>query len=72
MEVLDLASAVRNRRRELNLTQEELADLAQVAERTVRAIEAGKQTIRLDKAVQVLGAIGLEFAVQVHVPKALR
>ena len=68
--MLDLASAVRNRRRELNLTQEELADLAQVAERTVRAIEAGKQTIQLDKAVQVLGAIGLEFAVQVHVPES--
>ncbi|WJY67458.1 Helix-turn-helix protein [Corynebacterium auris] len=69
---MDLAAAVRTRRRELNLTQEELADLAQVAERTVRAIEAGKQTVQLDKAVQVLSAIGLELAVQVHVPEALR
>ncbi|WP_290342698.1 type II toxin-antitoxin system Y4mF family antitoxin [Corynebacterium auris] len=70
--MVDLAAAVRTRRRELNLTQEELADLAQVAERTVRAIEAGKQTVQLDKAVQVLSAIGLELAVQVHVPEALR
>ncbi|WP_019194375.1 helix-turn-helix domain-containing protein [Corynebacterium timonense] len=69
---MDLAEAVRRRRRELNLTQEELAELAQVAERTVRAIEAGKQTVQLDKASQVLSAIGLEFSVQVHVPEALR
>ncbi|MDY5786203.1 MULTISPECIES: type II toxin-antitoxin system Y4mF family antitoxin [unclassified Corynebacterium] len=69
---MDLATAVRTRRRELKLTQEELADLAQVAERTVRAIEAGKQTVQLDKALQVLRAVGLEFAVQVHVPEALR
>lgn len=69
---MDLAAAVRTRRRELNLTQEELADLAQVAERTVRAIEVGKQTVQLDKATQVLSAIGLELAVQVHVPEALR
>lgn len=69
---MDLAAAVRTRRRELNLTQEELADLAQVAERTVRAIEAGKQTVQLDKATQVLSAIGLELTVQVRVPEALR
>ncbi|WP_425292324.1 helix-turn-helix domain-containing protein [Corynebacterium mayonis] len=39
---------MRTRRRELNLTQENLADLAQVAEHAVRAIEAGKQTAQLD------------------------
>ena len=40
--MMDLGEVVRGRRRELNLTQEELAGLAQVAERTVRAIESGK------------------------------
>lgn len=70
--MMDLGEVVRGRRRELNLTQEELADLAQVAERTVRAIESGKRTVRLDKAVQVLSAIGLELTVQVHVPEAIR
>lgn len=70
--LLNLAEIVRKRRRELNLTQEELADLAQVAERTIRAIESGKQTVQLDKASQVLSAIGLEFTVQTHVPEVLR
>ncbi|AEI10155.1 hypothetical protein CRES_1803 [Corynebacterium resistens DSM 45100] len=70
--MVELGDVVRGRRRELNLTQEELADLAQVAERTIRAIESGKRTVRLDKAVQVLGAIGLELTVQVHVPEAIR
>jgi HTH-type transcriptional regulator / antitoxin HipB len=58
-----VAGAVVERRRALGLRQEDLADLAQVSHRFVQALEAGKPTVRLDKVVAVLEALGLELAV---------
>lgn len=70
--MVDFGLVIRERRRDLSLTQEDLADLAQVSERLVRSIEAGKQTVQLDKLSRVLAALGLELAVVTHVPEALR
>ncbi len=56
-----LGSAVRTRRRELGLRQVELADLADVSERFVHTVEAGKPTVQLDKVLAVLAAIGLHL-----------
>ncbi|HCT78507.1 MAG TPA: transcriptional regulator [Micromonosporaceae bacterium] len=55
------ANAVRLRRRHLGLRQGELADLAGVSERFVYALENGKQSVRLDKVVAVLSALGLHL-----------
>ena len=44
----ELGEQLRLRRRELGLSQADLADLADVSERTVRALEQGKHTARLD------------------------
>lgn len=49
------------RRRELGLTQADLADLAGVSDRSVRALEAGKATLRLDVVAAVVDALGLEL-----------
>lgn len=57
----DLAAAIRERRRGLGLSQAELADLSGVSERTVRALEAGKRTARLDVVEQVCQTLGLEL-----------
>ncbi len=54
-----LASAVRARRTQLKLRQEELADLAGVSERFVYALENGKATVQMDKVLAVLSALGL-------------
>jgi HTH-type transcriptional regulator / antitoxin HipB len=53
--------ALRSRRRHLRLRQEELADLAGVSERFVYALENGKQSVQLDKALAVLSALGLHL-----------
>ena len=58
-----VADAVVERRRALRLRQEDLADLAEVSHRFVQTLEAGKPTVRLDKVVAVLEALGLELAV---------
>lgn len=55
------ATAVRSRRRQLRLRQDEVADLAGVSERFVYALENGKHSVQLDKVVAVLSALGLHL-----------
>ncbi len=58
---MGLADDVRQRRKELGLTQVDAAELAGVSERFVRLVESGKQSVRLDKLEALLGALGLEL-----------
>lgn len=57
-----LAQQMRARRKSLRLTQQDVADLAGCSARFVRALESGKPTVRLDKLVAVLEALGLELS----------
>lgn len=59
-----LAAAVRRRRKQLGLRQDELADLAGVSERFVFAVESGKATVRLDKLTALLGALGMHLQIR--------
>ncbi len=63
-----LAEAVRTRRVRLGLRQEELADLAGCSTRFVHTVEAGKQTLRLDKLIDLLAALGLGLVVRRGAP----
>lgn len=58
-----IAGTVRSRRRDLRLTQAEAADLAGCSPRFVRAVEAGKPTVRIDKLIDLLEVLGLELVV---------
>jgi HTH-type transcriptional regulator / antitoxin HipB len=62
----DLAVDVRARRKDLGLTQAEVAELAGVSERFVMELEQGKPTVRLDKLTAVLGAMGLTLRAEVR------
>jgi y4mF family transcriptional regulator len=53
-----LIKFVKERRKALRLTQQELADRAGVGLRFIRDLEQGKQTLRLDKVNQVLALFG--------------
>jgi HTH-type transcriptional regulator / antitoxin HipB len=66
--LISLGQQVRERRRSLRLTQDSLADLAGCSTRFVRALEAGKPTVRLDKLLAVLDALGLELSAQPRRP----
>ncbi|MBW2257786.1 MAG: helix-turn-helix transcriptional regulator [Deltaproteobacteria bacterium] len=59
----ELGHAVRARRERLGLRQEELAELARCSTRFVHTLETGKPTVRLDKVLAVLDALGLELYV---------
>lgn len=53
-----LANFVKNRRKQLNLTQEEFAEKAGVALTVIRKIEQGKDNLSLSKVNQVLQMFG--------------
>ncbi len=61
-----LAAQVRTRRKQLGLTQADVADIAGVSAKLVRDVEAGKPTLRLDTLRRVLEAVGLELVAQVR------
>jgi y4mF family transcriptional regulator len=67
-----LADEVRARRKQLQLRQEELADLAGVSERFVFALENGKATVQLDKVLAVLNALGLHLEIHRGADREIR
>jgi len=58
-----IATFIKERRKQLRLTQPELAERAGVGLRFVRELEQGKQTVQLDKVNQVLALFGSELGV---------
>lgn len=58
-----IAEFVKQKRKQLNLTQPELAERAGVGLRFVRELEQGKPSVRLDKVNQVLALFGSEVGV---------
>jgi len=57
----NLARFVQERRKFLNLTQEELAIMSGVGLRFLRELEQNKATLRIDKVNQVLAMFGHEM-----------
>lgn len=62
MELFELATFVKQKRKQANLTQQELAKKAGVGLRFLRDVEQGKSTLRMDKVNQVLRMFGHELA----------
>lgn len=56
-----LGALIRKRRRELGLTQTQLADVARTTLRLVSELERDKPTAQLDGVFRVLAALGIEL-----------
>ena len=67
-----LAAAVRTRRADLRLSQQDLADMAGVSERFVRFVEQGKPSLRLDTLQALLETLGLELQLATRTSAAAR
>jgi y4mF family transcriptional regulator len=67
-----LAAEVRARRGQLDLTQQDLADMAGVSERFVRFVEQGKPSIQLNSLLAVLETLGLELRLATRTSQAAR
>ena len=60
---MNISNFVKQRRKQLQLTQRDLADRSGVGLRFIRDLEQGKQTLRLDKVNQVLAVFAHEVGV---------
>ena len=60
---MSLSEFLKQKRKEHNLTQEDLAAKAGVGLRLVREIEQGKITMRMDKVNQILDLFGARLNV---------
>jgi y4mF family transcriptional regulator len=58
-----LSGFIKEKRKQLKITQHELAERAGVGLRFVRELEQGKRSVRLDKVDQVLALFGSETGV---------
>ncbi|MFQ4148368.1 helix-turn-helix domain-containing protein [Arthrobacter sp. LAPM80] len=65
MEVADLGAALRARRKALNLTQSETADLADISTRVLSDLENGRETVRLDILTAVASSLGMTLSLHV-------
>ena len=59
-----LGRIVRDSRRALKLTQNQLAGICSVGARFVSELENGKETVEFVKVLQVLNSLGLELRLQ--------
>lgn len=65
MDVAALGAALRARRKTLQLTQSETADLADVSTRVLNDLENGRETVRLDILTAVASALGMSLSLNV-------
>ena len=63
-ESMSLSEFLKDKRKKLNLSQQQLAEKAGVGLRFIRDLEQGKTTLRMDKVNQVLQLFGLELGPQ--------
>ena len=59
---MDLIKFIKLKRKELNLSQMDLAEKSGVGLRFIRDMEQGKPTLRLDKVNQVLSLFGRKMS----------
>jgi len=64
MDLKRISAELTRRRKELGITQAELAALSNCGTTFIRSVEHGKPSIRLDKLLEVLDALGLELCVE--------
>ncbi len=72
MNIEEIATVIRDKRKITRLTQAEIAAYAGVSERFVREAEKGKETLQLDKLLALINALGLTLTVSQRVPDYLK
>jgi y4mF family transcriptional regulator len=63
--VLQIGKIIKDRRKELNVTQPELAELAQISVNTLYKVERGQANPSLEVLEKILDTLGLEIQIKV-------
>lgn len=61
----DLAERVKGRRKQLRLTQQDLADLTGISLRAINQLESGESSMGFTKLMAVLSILGLTLKLEV-------
>ena len=61
MDVEEIGAFVRAKRKELRLTQLEVAALADVSDRFLRELEHGKPSVEIGKVIDVVAVLGFDL-----------
>lgn len=65
MSVTKIGQAIKNRRKELNITQPHLAELAQISVNTLYKLERGQGNPSLDILIKLSDVLGMELKLEV-------
>lgn len=65
MLVEEIGQAIKNRRKELNITQPHLAELAQLSVNTLYKLERGQGNPSLDILIKLTDVLGMELKLEV-------
>lgn len=65
MNIKEIGEAVKERRKFLKITQDDLADISGISERTLRDIEKGLANPELESLVKLCEVLGLELTIDV-------
>ncbi len=65
MTLLDIANRIKQRRKVLNITQEQLAEIAEVGLRTLKNIESGKGNPTILLLNKLAAVLGMELKLEV-------
>jgi len=68
MHQADLIQRLKVRREQLGVTQEQLAELAAVALRTVKALDSGKGNPTVSTLIKLADVLGMELTLEVRKP----
>jgi y4mF family transcriptional regulator len=68
MHLGELSTIIRERRKLLAITQEDLAELAGISLRTLKAIETGKTNPTFDSVNKIADVLGLHIKIEVKKP----
>lgn len=63
---MDINNIIRNRRRELGISQEDLAEMSEVSLATIKNIERGEGNPTFKTVMKVMEILGLEIIFQVR------
>lgn len=66
MHQVDLIQRLKARREQLGVTQEQLAELAEVSLRTIKALDSGKGNPTLSTLVKLADVLGMELKLEVR------
>lgn len=68
MHQAELIQRLKARREQLGVTQEQLAELAEVSLRTIKALDSGKGNPTVSTLVKLADVLGMELKLEVRKP----